>query len=162
VCHTVEGYDGGTFAVTSVAETLRKTTMGELDAGSRVNLEAAARADTALGGHIVQGHVDGVGTVVSFTDEGEDRLLTIAVPEGIHELLVARGSIAVDGVSLTVARLYEEPRVSIAIIPYTLEHTNIGSYREGTRVNLEADVIGKYVKQYVDRLVPAANRPTGD
>jgi riboflavin synthase len=160
VCHTVERAGDDRFSVTSVAQTLRVTTMSDLAEGMAVNLETAATAETALGGHIVQGHVDGVAQVVSFAEAGDDRLLTIELPEDVHDVLVSRGSIAIDGVSLTVAERHEGPRVTIAIVPYTLENTIIGRYGEGTRVNVEAVVIGKYVKQYVDRLAPAA-RPGG-
>jgi len=152
VCHTVEEPHADRFRVTSVAQTLRVTTMGRLREGAAVNLETAATVETALGGHMVQGHVDGVGTVEAFVTAGEDRLLTIAVPGPIHDIVVDKGSIAIDGVSLTVAERHPEGRVTIAIIPFTFEHTVIGSYRAGDEVNVEADVIGKYVKQYVDRL----------
>ena len=156
-CHTVESSREQRFEVTSVGQTLRLTTMGALQTGDVVNLEKAATADTALGGHMVQGHVDGVGRIVSFTRTGEDRMLTIEIPREIHDVVVAQGSIAIDGVSLTVAERHEEPRVTIAIVPWTLENTTIGEYREGDAVNVEADVIGKYVKQYVDRWQPAAS-----
>jgi riboflavin synthase alpha subunit len=153
-CHTVERLDGSVFEVTSVGETLRVTTMGELRVGSRVNLEPSARADTALGGHIVQGHVDGVGRVVSFAQVGEDRLLTLDLPGEVDSVVVDKGSVAVDGVSLTVVERLPGKRITITIIPFTLEHTVIGAYRAGTRVNLEADIIGKYVLEYVRRLQP--------
>lgn len=157
VCHTIENLRTAGLEVTSVAQTLRLTTMGDLVKGDLVNLERAANATTALGGQIVQGHVDGVGVVVSFDEADDERRLTIALPEEIHETVVDRGSIAVDGVSLTVARRHEQPRITIAIVPYTSAHTVIANYREGARVNVEADVIGKYVKQYVDRWQTAAD-----
>lgn len=153
-CHTVERKSGTVFEVTSVGETLKVTTMGELRAGSRVNLETSATADTALGGHIVQGHVDGMGRVVSFKRVGEDWLLTLDLPDSVYSVVVDKGSIAVDGVSLTVVERLPGKRITITIIPFTIEHTVIGGYRAGTRVNLEADIIGKYVLEYVRRLQP--------
>jgi riboflavin synthase len=153
-CHTVESQSGTRFEVTSVGETLARTTMGELRSGSRVNLEASATPQTALGGHIVQGHVDGVGRVVSFVEAGQDRLLTLELPRDVYDIIVNKGSIAIDGVSLTVVERLPQNRITITIIPFTLEHTTMGSYRAGTRVNLEADVIGKYVLEYVRRLQP--------
>jgi riboflavin synthase len=128
--------------------------MDGLRAGTRVNLEPSATPDTALGGHIVQGHVDGVGRVVSFEHAGQDRLLTVELPEEVYRVVVDKGSVAVDGVSLTVVKRLDAKRITITIIPFTLEHTVIGSYRAGRRVNLEADVIGKYVLEYVRRLQP--------
>ena len=151
-CHTVERCDEAGFEVTSVAETLRRTTLGGLGAGTRVNLETAATPETALGGHIVQGHVDGVGKVVSFEPmKADDRMLVVELPPELFDLTVDKGSIAIDGVSLTVATR-EAGRVGVAIVPFTVSHTNIGSYREGDPVNVEADVLGKYVRQYMDRL----------
>lgn len=151
-CHTVERADAATFVVTSVGETLARTTMGRLAPDDRVNLEAAATAQTALGGHIVQGHVDGVGRVVSITETGEDVLLELEVPADVHGLMVSKGSIAVDGVSLTVIAPKEASRLTITIIPHTLLHTTIGAYETGTEVNIEADVLGKYVMAYMRRL----------
>jgi riboflavin synthase len=151
-CHTVERCDEAGFEVTSVAQTLRCTTLGGLEPGARINLEMAATPETALGGHIVQGHVDGVGRVVSFEPmQTDDRMLVIDLPPDLYDLTVDKGSIAIDGVSLTVATR-ADGRVGIAIVPFTVSHTNIGSYREGDPVNVEADVLGKYVRQYMDRL----------
>ena len=169
-CHTVERCDADGFEVTSVAETLRCTTLGRLQQGARVNLETAATPTTALGGHIVQGHVDGVGRVVSFeSSETDDRMLTISLPPELYDLTVDKGSIAIDGVSLTVAKR-KHGQVGIAIVPFTVLHTTIGSYREGDPVNVEADVLGKYVRQYMDRLAgespraggPALDNPQGE
>lgn len=153
-CHTVERRKGAVFEVTSVGETLRRTTLDDLQPGAKVNLERSATPQTALGGHIVQGHVDGVGRVVSFARSGDDRLLTLELPQEVYDVVVDKGSIAVDGTSLTVVERLEGRRISITIIPYTLEHTVFGDYRAGTRVNLEADIIGKYVLEYVRRLRP--------
>jgi riboflavin synthase len=151
-CHTVERHEGDAFEVTSVAETLRRTTMGDLVPDARVNLELPATPSTALGGHIVQGHVDGVATVSAFDEAADDRILTLELSAEVWDLVVPKGSIAVDGVSLTVVERLPANRITIAVIPHTLERTNIGAYRAGDRVNVEADVIGKYVKQYIERL----------
>jgi len=153
-CHTVETRSGTVFEVTSVGETLRRTTLDDLRSGAKVNLERSATPQTALGGHIVQGHVDGVGRVVSFVRAGNDRLLTLELPQEVYDVVVDKGSIAVDGTSLTVVERIDGRRISITIIPYTIEHTVFGGYRAGTRVNLEADIIGKYVLEYVRRLRP--------
>jgi riboflavin synthase len=150
----VERRAGSRFDVTSVGETLARSTMGSLRAGSRVNLETSATPETALGGHIVQGHVDGVGRVVSFETRGQDRLLTLELPDAVHAIVVDKGSIAVDGVSLTVVERLPASKITITVIPFTLEHTIFDAYRSGDRVNLEADVIGKYVLEYVRRLQP--------
>jgi riboflavin synthase len=148
VCLTVERGDATHVEVTAVHETLSLTTLGELRAGSVVNLERAATMDRLFGGHIVQGHVDGVGRVISFEGEGAgDRVLAIEVPDDVHELCAHKGSIAVDGISLTVAKKLPGRRIEIAIIPYTLEHTVAGEYRSGRRVNVEADVIARYVRE---------------
>ncbi len=128
-------------------ETLARTAFEErLKPGVRVNLERPMRADGRFDGHIVQGHVDGVGRILDLTRFGESAEIWIEVPEGFEHYLVHKGSVAVDGVSLTVASL--EARVfSVALIPYTLEVTNLGEARSGGRVNLEADVIAKYVER---------------
>lgn len=161
-CHTVEQPATGVFTVTSVPETLAKTTMGLLESGARVNLETAASMQTALGGHIVQGHVDATGEVVAFgAPDGEgERMLEVVLPEEVYDLTVPRGSIALDGVSLTVARR-DSGRIGVAIIPFTLEQTTIGALVPGRRVNVEADIIGKYVAQYMKRIGPVADRAGG-
>ena len=156
VCLTAERCDAEGFTATAVGETLRRTTLGSARAGEGVNLELAATPDTALGGHIVQGHVDGIGRVRSFlrtgAEAGADRLLSIEIPEDVYGYLVRKGSIAVDGISLTVVELKPGRIVTITIIPFTVEHTIAGSYRPGTTVNIEADIIGKYVKEYLERI----------
>lgn len=125
-------------------ETARITTLGALARGQRVNLERPLRADARLGGHFVLGHVDGVGVVEETRDEGESRWLTISFPAVLSALFIRKGSVTVDGVSLTVAGL-DERRFDLQIIPYTREHTTLGDLRSGDRVNLECDVLGKYV-----------------
>lgn len=148
VCLTVERVDAAGFHVTAVRETLERTTLGHLRVGSQVNLERAATMARLFGGHIVQGHVDGVGRVIEFSGEGKgDRVLVIEVPEDVHDLCVDKGSIAIDGVSLTVARKLAGRRVEIAVVPFTLENTIVGEYRAGRLVNVEADVIARYVRE---------------
>jgi riboflavin synthase len=158
VCQTVESAEGGQFTFTAVGETLKRTTLSALSAGSRVNLEPAATPQTALGGHIVQGHVDGVGVVRSFERIGKDHLLAVDVPAGVFACTVEKGSITIDGVSLTVVSVEPPGRVTITIIPFTMDETIIGKYEEGTRVNVEADIIGKYVKKYVEQLHGSASQ----
>lgn len=147
VCLTVERASGSSFEVTAVHETLSLTTLGELRTGGAVNLEPAATTGRLFGGHIVQGHVDGVGRVISFEGGAGDRVLALEIPEDVHDLCAHKGSIAVDGISLTVARKLPGCRIEIAVIPYTLEHTVAGEYRAGQRVNVEADVIARYVRE---------------
>jgi riboflavin synthase len=148
VCLTVERAGEGWFEATAVEETLLRTTLAARRKGDRVNLERAATPATLLGGHLVQGHVDGVGRVAEFsgTDAG-DRRLGIEVPEDVHDLCAEKGSITVDGISLTVARKLANRRVEIAIVPYTLEKTIANEYVPGRTVNVEADVIARYVRE---------------
>lgn len=125
-------------------ETLRVTALGALQPGTRVNLERSMRADGRLGGHLVLGHVDAVGQVVSVREQGEAHWLTVAFPDALAPLLVPKGSVAMSGISLTVAGL-GEGTMDIMIVPFTWGHTNVATLRPGDAVNLEADVIGKYV-----------------
>jgi riboflavin synthase len=152
VCLTVERVDATGFEATAVRETLDRTTLGSLAVGERVNLECAAGVDRLFGGHMVQGHVDGVGVVVSFdaADAG-DRVLEIELPEDVHDLCVDKGSVAVDGISLTVAKKLDRRRITIAIVPHTFAHTTVAAYLPGHRVNIEGDVIARYVREYVRR-----------
>ncbi|NIM19629.1 MAG: riboflavin synthase [Candidatus Latescibacteria bacterium] len=152
VCLTVEEVAGDRFTVTAVGETLNRTTIKTLTPGSKVNLERAATPNTALGGHIVQGHVDCIGQVVSFRKTGQDWLLSIRLPAEAHSLTVPKGSIAIDGVSLTIIDRRPGNILTITIVPFTFENTVIGTYRSGTKVNIETDVIGKYVAQYLARM----------
>ncbi|HKW15534.1 MAG TPA: riboflavin synthase [Candidatus Krumholzibacteria bacterium] len=148
VCLTVEQSGVDWFQATAVEETLKRTTLGSLRKDSRVNLERAATAATLLGGHIVQGHVDGVGRVVEFGgSEAGDRRLALELPEDVYELCAEKGSITVDGISLTVARKLEHRRIEIAIVPYTMEKTIANEYVSGRAVNVEADVIARYVRE---------------
>jgi riboflavin synthase len=125
-------------------ETLRVTTLGALVRGTRVNLERPLRADSRFGGHFVQGHVDGIGRVEELRAEGDAHWLTVTFPPRLAPYLVPKGSVAVDGISLTVAGLGTD-RFDVMVIPHTYEHTNIGTLKARDRVNLECDMIGKYV-----------------
>lgn len=148
VCHTVTNCDEDTFVVQSVEETLRKTNIGDLEANSLVNLERSLRPDQLLDGHIVQGHVDTTGSIIDIEQEGTDWLLTVEYPNENAGLVVGRGSIAVDGISLTVAD-EERNTFQVAIIPYTYEHTNLCQKDIGDTVNLEFDILGKYVMKHL-------------
>jgi riboflavin synthase len=158
VCLTVTECRDGRLGFDAVAETLEKTALGELQVGSEVNLERAMRAGGRLDGHIVQGHVDGTGTVRSLEQSGEDVRLTIDCEGEFAELLVEKGSVAIEGVSLTVVDV--EPRgFDVALIPHTLSVTTLGGLAPGRRVNLEADVLGKYVKRYLERVLSERAHP---
>ncbi|HEY6031253.1 MAG TPA: riboflavin synthase, partial [Gaiellaceae bacterium] len=137
-------------AFEAVPETLARTSLHRLRVGSEVNVEPALRAGDPLGGHIVQGHVDGVGTVRSFEPEGEGRRLWVDAPPEVVRYCVEKGSIAVDGCSLTVAAL-DEAGFAVALVPHTLAVTTLGSLRPGDAVNLEVDVLAKYVERLVSR-----------
>lgn len=125
-------------------ETARVTTLGTLRAGQLVNLERAMRADGRFGGHLVQGHVDGTGTVRAVRAEGDARWLTVGFDAALASYVIPKGSIAIDGVSLTVAAL-REAELDLMIIPFTWDHTNLSTLRTGSRVNIECDMVGKYV-----------------
>ncbi len=145
VCLTVVEGSPTRLVFDLAAETLRVTTLGDLAPDDPVNLERPVRLGTPLGGHLVLGHVDGVGRVTAVEPEGAGRRATVEVPPGLRPLLIPRGSVAVDGVSLTVAGLTPDG-FTVALIPHTLAVTTLGRWRPGVRVNVEADVIGKYVR----------------
>ncbi|MGA2470199.1 MAG: riboflavin synthase [Solirubrobacteraceae bacterium] len=144
-CLTVSELDGPRFRADVVGETLRRTTLGELGAGAAVNLELALRASDRLGGHIVLGHVDGVGEAQELRDSGE---LDVLIDAELARYVVAKGSIALDGVSLTVAAL-DGPLLTVALIPQTREATTFGSVAAGSRLNVEVDVLAKHVEKLV-------------
>lgn len=143
-CLTVTQIEGDVFWVDTVPETRRRTNLGGLNAGSPVNLERPLRADGRFGGHVVQGHVDATGTVLSITPEGNSHLFEFEAPDIVMRCIVEKGFIAVDGVSLTVVNCTNHAFV-VAIIPYTLEHTLFAGLKVGDAVNLEADIMAKYV-----------------
>lgn len=147
-CLTVVELTGDSFAVDCVEETLRRTSVGDRQAGDRVNLERAMRVGDRLGGHIVQGHVDGTGTIRDITPEGDGVLMSVAADGDLLRYVVEKGSITVDGVSLTVASRQPDG-FTIALIPHTMEATTLGPDTVGRRVNLEADVLAKYVEALV-------------
>jgi riboflavin synthase len=147
-CLTVEQARAGRFGVHIVTTSLARTAFGAYRAGRRVNLERALRAADRLGGHLVQGHVDGVGTVERMHDEGDARLLDLTVPPAVAEVSIPLGSITVDGVSLTVNAMPAAGVIQVSLIPFTLQHTTLGERRPGDRVQLEGDTIGKYVRHF--------------
>ena len=146
VCLTVVRKRASRFTVQLVPETLRCTSLGDLRAGSRVDLEASLRLNSLIGGHLVVGHVDGVGVVTRFDREGTGRRMRIRPPRDLMKYIAMKGSVAVNGVSLTVARVTVEA-FEIALIPYTLSHTTLGDAAPGARVNLEVDLIARYVER---------------
>lgn len=146
VCQTVEQAAPDEVVFTAVAETLGRTTLGSLRIGARVNVETAVQAQSALGGHIVQGHVDGIGVVRSFVRAGGEWVLKVRVPRHVVDLVVPKGSIAIDGVSLTVIDCGRGGVVTVTVVPYTRENTVVAGYRPGTKVNVEADVLARYAR----------------
>ena len=150
VCLTVVGTHDGTLAFDAVAETLSRSALARLDADADVNVESAVRAGEPLGGHYVQGHVDGTGRIRSVAPEGDGRRIWVDAPPDVLRYCVEKGSIAVDGVSLTVAAL-DEHGFAVALVPHTLAETTLGSYAPGREVNLEADVLAKYVERLLPR-----------
>ncbi|HEX8237888.1 MAG TPA: riboflavin synthase [Abditibacteriaceae bacterium] len=145
-CLTAVELQARRFVIEAVEETMRRTTLGDRQVGDRVNLERALKASARLGGHIVQGHVDGVGTIMSTRSEGEGWWVTVEPPFALMKYIVEKGSICIDGVSLTVANAAYR-RFSVALIPHTRDVTTAGDWNEGRHVNLEVDVIAKYVER---------------
>jgi riboflavin synthase len=148
VCLTATEVDAEGFAAEVMNETLQHSSLRDASAGATVNIELPLRASDRLGGHVVQGHVDGVGTVVSVTVDGFARRVEIEPPADLLRYVVRKGSVAVDGVSLTVAGL-GDASFTVSLIPETLERTNLGTAQAGSRVNLEVDVLAKYVERLV-------------
>jgi riboflavin synthase len=148
VCLTAESVDGDSFWAEAVNETLARSSLGELEAGAEVNLELPLRAGDRIGGHVVQGHVDAVGRVAEVSEDGFSRRLRIEAGEDVMRYVVEKGSIAVDGVSLTVATLGQRS-FTVSLIPETLERTTLGVAAPGRLVNLEVDVLAKYVEKAV-------------
>ena len=146
-CLTVREHGPHWFTVAAVTTTLERTTIGEWAAGRRVNLERAMQAGARFGGHLVLGHVDGVATVTEIETQGDARLVNLSLPDGLSELMIPHGSLTIDGVSLTVNDLPTPDVVQLSLIEYTLSHTTLGDLREGQRVHIEGDVIGKYARR---------------
>ena len=149
VCLTAVDIGEREFAAQAMAETLRRSALGGLEPGARVNLELALRADGRLGGHVVQGHVDGTGVVSEIRTEGIARVLRIDADPPVARFLVEKGSVAVNGVSLTVSALHEDG-FEVSLIPETLRRTNLGGMTVGDRVNLEVDVLAKHVERLLE------------
>ncbi len=147
-CLTVTAKGRGTIAMDVSAETLRRTILGGLKRGERVNLERCLTLSKPIGGHLVAGHVDGVGRLVSIKPEGDSRLYTFEAPASEARYLIEKGSVTVDGVSLTVFDVRNR-RFSCAIIPHTLKMTTLGTKRPGDPVNIESDMLGKYVEKFL-------------
>ena len=148
VCLTVNELEGDTLVFNAMPETLRRTALGDLTEGSLVNLERAMSLERRFGGHIVQGHVDGVGEVVGVRPEGDAQIWEFRAPEGVLRYIVEKGSVCVDGISLTVVSV-RGMSFTVSILPQTLLNTNLGGLGPGARVNLEADVIAKYVERLI-------------
>ncbi|HEX4760107.1 MAG TPA: riboflavin synthase [Thermoleophilaceae bacterium] len=151
VCLTATGVGDGGFDADVMPETLRRTSLGALRTGDHVNVELPLRPSDRLGGHVVQGHVDGTGTVASIADEGFARLVRVSAPAELLRYVVEKGSIAVDGVSLTVFAV-EDDAFTVSLIPETLERTTLGRAEPGRTVNLEVDVLAKYVEKLVAKV----------
>ncbi|MGI6294887.1 MAG: riboflavin synthase [Armatimonadota bacterium] len=149
-CLTATSINGSEVCFDAVAETLSRTTLGDLRAPDKVNLETSLKAGKALGGHFVLGHVDGVGTIDSVQSIGESKVIRFRAPGNVLRYVVEKGSIAIDGISLTVASC-DDSGFEIAVIPHTLEATTLQSKRPGDKVNLETDILGKYVEKFLGK-----------
>ena len=149
-CLTAVNFSKSEFSVDLSPETMRRTSLGQLSAGGSVNLERALLASGRMGGHIVQGHVDGTGRVMSIRPEGDSTIFRIRVPKRLDRYIVEKGFVAVDGISLTVVKRGTSS-FTLAVIPYTLKNTNLASVSVGDQVNLEADILAKYVESLLDR-----------
>jgi riboflavin synthase len=151
VCQTVVSVNDTGFMVEAIGTTLSRTTFAEFQQGRRVNLELALGLGERLGGHLVQGHVDAVGRVLAVEHTGEHVLVDVSLPAVVAEVTVLHGSIAIDGVSLTVNAMPTPDSAQVALIPYTWSHTNMGRLQPGSNVNLEGDMLGRFVVHYLKR-----------
>jgi riboflavin synthase len=158
-CQTVEGIRSGDLVFTAVPETLKRSTLGSLRPGQRLNLEKALRGEQGLGGHLVTGHVDGVGEVRRVSRHGKDVEVEVSCPPECVAFIASKGSIAVDGVSLTVVAVGRSA-FTVALIPYTLRSSIAGDYRRGYKVNLEVDIVARYVKRLADAGAAAVQAPS--
>ena len=149
-CLTAVSFDRTEFSVDLSPETVRRTSLGRLSVGGPVNLERALLASDRMGGHIVQGHVDGTGRIMSTKWDGDSTIFRIRVPKRLNRYIVEKGFVAVDGISLTVVKIGASS-FTLAVIPYTLKNTNLAALSVGDRVNLEADILAKYVESLLDR-----------
>ena len=146
ICLTVTRFDAAHFTADVMPETIRRTSLAELRRGSRVNLERALTLKSRLGGHIVSGHIDGAGTIAAMKEEGNAILLTVRASDSVLRYVVEKGSVALDGISLTVARV-SAADFTVSLIPHTREITNLREKRMGSRLNIETDILGKYVEK---------------
>jgi len=153
-CLTATEFDADCFTVEIGSSTLERTTAAEWSPGRRVNLERAARIGDRLDGHLVQGHVDGTGTLAAHRQTENTRLLDFTLPPEIFSITILHGSIAINGSSLTVNELSAPARIQVAIIPHTWEHTNLARLDPGERVNVEADLVGKYIRRILETHAP--------
>ena len=149
-CLTAVSLSGSEFSVDLSPETMRRTSLGDLSAGGSVNLERALSASDRMGGHIVQGHVDGTGRITSTKEDGDSIIFRVRTPARLMPYIVEKGFIAVDGISLTVVKVATSS-FTLAVIPYTLRNTNLETLSVGARVNLEADILAKYVENLLKR-----------
>ena len=149
-CLTAVSFSPSEFSVDLSPETMRRTSLGQLSGGRPVNLERALLVSDRMGGHIVQGHVDGTGRIMSTKPEGDSIIFRIGVPKRLNHYIVEKGFVAVDGISLTVVKR-SASSFTVAVIPYTLDNTSLASLSVGDRVNLEADILAKYVESLLDR-----------
>ncbi len=156
-CLTVVDLKGASFAVDVSPETLQRTTLGHLKVGEKVNLERALRLGDRLGGHLVSGHIDGIGQVISREDKGDFIFFKIRIPTDLTRYVIEKGSIAIDGISLTVNGV-SDSEIFLAIIPHTAEITTIGQRRPGDLVNVEVDLIGKYVERFLKPYISSAKK----
>ena len=159
-CLTVREHGAGWFTVAAVTTTLERTAIGEWTGGRRVNLDRAMQAGDRFGGHFVLGHVDGIAFVAEIATQGDARLVSLSLPEGLSELMIPHGSLTVDGVSLTVNELPAPAVVQLSLIEFTLSHTTLGGLRVGQRVHVEGDVIGKYVRRMLAPYQGAFDAPS--
>ena len=150
VCSTVQSFDRNSFRVVYMPETLRKTTLGHLQTGDEVNLERCLTLQSLIGGHLVQGHVDTTARIKTIQNEGEARLYTFQLPARFSRYIVPKGSIAVDGISLTVVQA-TRTTFQCSLLAYTLSHTTLGGKRPGNEVNIEVDILGKYIERLLNK-----------
>ncbi len=150
VCSTVQRFDKKSFQVVYMPETLRKTTLGDLQAGDEVNLERCLTLQSLIGGHLVQGHVDTTARIKGMQNEGEARIYTFEISAKFSRYIVPKGSIAVDGISLTVVNA-KRSEFQCSLLAYTLDHTTLGGKRPGQRVNVEVDILGKYIERLLKK-----------
>jgi riboflavin synthase len=148
VCLTVTNISNNSFTATAVQETLNRSTLGKLPQYAKVNFERALKIDSRLGGHIVQGHADGVGKTISVENKGTGKSFKIEIPDHLMRYIIEKGSITIDGISLTVASISQN-RITIWAIPHTLQQTTLSDLKAGSLVNIEVDLVGKYVERFI-------------